>query len=174
MDDVLLVQECLKGKSRAQKALFDKFAPKMLAVCYRYMKEKEESEDALQMAMVKVFNKLEAFKQEGPLEGWIRRIVVNTCLDQLRKGQKHAFNYSFDDVSYKVEVKEEVLSNLHATELLSLIASMPPGYRMVFNMFAIEGYSHQEIAHQLQISENTSKTQYLRARAYLKHRIDNK
>jgi len=174
MDDALLVQECLKGKSRAQKALFDKFAPKMLAVCYRYMKDKEESEDALQISMVKVFQKLDAFKQEGALEGWIRRIVVNTYLDQSRRGQKFAFDYRVDDVSYKVEIKEEVLSNIHAADLLTLIGSMPPGYRMVFNLFAIEGYSHQEIAQQLQISENTSKTQYLRARAYLKNRIENK
>lgn len=174
MDDVLLVQECLEGKSRAQKALFEKFAPKMLAVCYRYMKDKEESEDALQISMVKVYQKLADFKQEGALEGWIRRIVVNTCLDQLRRGQKHAFDYSLDEVSYKVEIKEEVLSNIHATELLSLISSMPPGYRVVFNMFAIEGFSHQEIANQLKITESTSKSQYLRARAFLRQRIEDR
>ena len=172
MEDALLVQECLKGKPRAQKALFDKFAPKMLAVCARYMKDQAETEDVFQIGMVKVFNKLSDFKAEGPLEGWIRRIMVNSCLDQLRKNQRFVTDKNIDDVSYRIEVKVEISSQLMAEDLIVLIQKMPAGYRVVFNLFAIEGYSHQEIAEQLNISESTSKSQYLRARAYLRQRIE--
>ena len=174
MEDAILVQECLRGSARAQKALFDKFAPKMLAVCARYMKDQAETEDVFQIGMVKVFNKLADFKAEGPLEGWIRRIMVNSCLDQLRKNQRFITDKSFDDVSYRIEVKEEISSQLMAEDLIALIQKMPAGYRVVFNMFAIEGFSHQEIAIQLNITESTSKSQYLRARAYLRQRIEEK
>lgn len=174
MEDAILVQECLRGNARAQKALFDKFAPKMLAVCARYMKDQAETEDVFQIGMVKVFNKLADFKAEGPLEGWIRRIMVNSCLDQLRKNQRFITDKSFDDVSYRIEVKEEISSQLMAEDLIALIQKMPAGYRVVFNMFAIEGFSHQEIAIQLNITESTSKSQYLRARAYLRQRIEEK
>jgi RNA polymerase sigma-70 factor (ECF subfamily) len=122
--------------------------------------------------MVKVFNKLSDFKAEGPLEGWIRRIMVNSCLDQLRKNQRFVTDRNIDDVSYRIEVKEEISSQLMAEDLIALIQKMPTGYRVVFNLFAIEGYSHQEIAEQLNISESTSKSQYLRARAYLRQRIE--
>lgn len=172
MEDALLVQECLNGKPRAQKALFDKFAPKMLTVCARYMKNQSETEDVFQIGMVKVFNKLSDFKGEGPLEGWIRRIMVNSCLDQLRKNQRFVADKILDDVSYLIEVKEEISSRLMAEDLIDLIQKMPAGYRVVFNLYAIEGYSHQEIAERLNISESTSKSQYLRARAYLRQRID--
>jgi len=174
MEEAILVQECLRGNARAQKALFDKFAPKMLAVCARYMKDQAETEDVFQIGMVKVFNKLADFKAEGPLEGWIRRIMVNSCLDQLRKNQRFITDKSFDDVSYRIEVKEEISSKLMAEDLIALIQKMPAGYRVVFNMFAIEGFSHQEIAIQLNITESTSKSQYLRARAYLRQRIEEK
>ncbi len=172
MEDALLVQECLNGKPRAQKALFDKFAPKMLAVCSRYMKNQSETEDVFQIGMVKVFNKLSDFKGEGPLEGWIRRIMVNSCLDQLRKNQRFVADKNLDDVSFLIEVKEEISSRLMAEDLIALIQKMPAGYRVVFNLYAIEGFSHQEIAERLNISESTSKSQYLRARAYLRQRID--
>ncbi|NBV91593.1 MAG: RNA polymerase sigma factor [Flavobacteriia bacterium] len=174
MEEGLLVNECLKGNAKAQKALFDRFAPKMLAICFRYMKNQDDSEDVLQIGMVKVFAKLSDFKKEGPLEGWIRRIMVNSCLDQLRRNKKFITDMRMDYVSYRLEVKEEVLSQLAAEDLMQLIQKMPTGYRVVFNLFAIEGYSHQEIAETLQISESTSKTQYLRARAYLRQRIESK
>ena len=174
MEEAILVQECLRGNARAQKALFDKFAPKMLAVCARYMKDQAETEDVFQIGMVKVFNKLADFKAEGPLEGWIRRIMVNSCLDQLRKNQRFITDKSFDDVSYRIEVKEEISSQLMAEDLIALIQKMPAGYRVVFNMFAIEGFSHHEIAIQLNFTESTSKSQYLRARAYLRQRIEEK
>ncbi|NBU89828.1 MAG: RNA polymerase sigma factor [Flavobacteriia bacterium] len=172
MDDTSLVTECLKGNSRAQKALFDKFAPKMLSVCLRYMKNIEKAEDALQDGFIKVFVNLLNYNNSGVLEGWIRRIIVNTCLDELKKNKKLLLNVSVEEVEYKLESNDFVQEQMMADDLMKLIQDMPAGYRVIFNMFAIEGYAHQEIATQLGISESTSKSQYLRARAYLKNRID--
>ncbi len=172
MDEITLVADCLKGNPKAQKAFFDKFAPKMMTVCLRYMKSSEESEDMLQDGMIKVFHYLDRYKNEGSLEGWIRRIIVNTCLDQIRKNSKLIGVQSTDDVEYKLTSDDKILEHMAAAELLSLIQKMPDGYRVVFNMFAIEGFSHQEIAQHLNITESTSKSQYLRARAYLRERIE--
>ncbi|NBU46558.1 MAG: sigma-70 family RNA polymerase sigma factor [Flavobacteriales bacterium] len=174
MDEITLVSDCLKGNPKAQKAFFDKFAPKMMTVCLRYMKSSEEAEDMLQDAMIKVFHYLDRYKNEGSLEGWIRRIIVNTCLDQIRKNSKLIGVQSTDDVEYKLTSDDKTLEHMPAAELLNLIQKMPDGYRVVFNMFAIEGFSHQEIAQHLNITESTSKSQYLRARAYLRERIEKK
>lgn len=174
MDDTTLVIECVKGNIRAQRELFDKYARKMMAVCLRYTKNTEQAEDVLQDGFVKVFLKLKDFKNEGSLEGWIRRIMVNTSLDELRKNTKNNGNISLQDVDYKIESDDFVIENLAAEDLIKLIQSMPDGYKVVFNMFAIEGYSHAEIANTLGISENTSKSQYSRARAYLRERIEKK
>jgi RNA polymerase sigma factor (sigma-70 family) len=172
MDDNTLVKECLNENPKAQKALFDKFAPKMLSVCLRYIKNTEKAEDVLQDGFIKVFVNLLNYKHSGVLEGWIRRIIVNTCLDELKKNKKLLLNISVEEVEYKLESNDFVLEQMMADDLLKLIQSMPEGYRVIFNMFAIEGYTHQEIATKLGISESTSKSQYLRARAYLKNRIE--
>lgn len=172
MDDVTLVNECVKGNPRAQRALFDKFAPKMLSVCLRYAKDQEQAEDILQDGFVKVFTKLKDFKSEGSLEGWVRRVMVNTALDQIRKDLRLLGDVSTDDVSYKIDSNDFIAENLMAEDLMKLIHAMPEGYKIVFNMFAIEGYSHQEIANTLGITESTSKSQYSRARAYLRERIE--
>jgi RNA polymerase sigma-70 factor (ECF subfamily) len=171
MDDFSLVNECIRGNPKAQKALFDKFAPKMFSVCLRYMKKSDEAEDVLQDSFVKIFQKLSDFKNEGVLEGWIRRIVVNSCLDQIRKNSKFLNDIQAEEVEYKLDQNSFIAENLMAEDLMNLIQKMPDGYRLVFNMFAIEGFSHQEIASQLGITESTSKSQYLRARAYLRDRI---
>ena len=171
MDDNTFVQECLKGNSKAQKALFDKFAPKMLAVCLRYMKNVEQAEDVLQDGFIKVFRNLKSYKNTGALEGWIRRIVVNSCLDELKKSKKLLLNVQVEEVEYKLEAEDFTAEKMMADDLMKLVQNMPEGYRVIFNMYAIEGYAHQELASQLGISESTSKTQYLRARAYLQNRI---
>lgn len=174
MDESTLVKACIEGDPKAQKTFFDLFAPKMMTVCLRYMKSTEAAEDVLQDAFLKVFTYLPKYKFEGVLIGWVRRIVVNSCLDQLRKDAKLQLNQNLDGIEYRVGESEDILSSLQAQELLNLIQGMPNGYRVVFNLFAIEGYSHQEIANTLGISESTSKSQYLRARAYLRDRIGNK
>ena len=172
MDDSALVKKCIDGDQRAQRELFEKFAPKMLGVCMRYSKNTEQAEDVLQDGFVKVFTKLGYYKGNGSLEGWIRRIIVNTALDQIRKNAKFQDNVALDDVDYKLELKGNVLEQLAAEDLLELISEMPEGYKVVFNMFAIEGYSHKEIAEELNVSENTSKSQYSRARSYLKKKLE--
>lgn len=172
MDDTSLVIECVKGDSRAQRMLFERFSKKMLGVCMRYAKSTEQAEDVLQDGFIKVFSKLNDFKHDGSLEGWIRRIMVNTSLDQIRKENKMLGNTSLDNVDYKLQNNAFVLENLAAKDLMKMVQSMPVGYKVVFNMFAIEGYSHKEISEHLGISENTSKSQYSRARAYLRERLE--
>jgi RNA polymerase sigma-70 factor (ECF subfamily) len=162
-----LIEECIQGNGRAQRELFDVLGPKMMTVCLRYMIKTEEAEDVFQMAFVKVFNSLKDFNQQGSFEGWVRRIFVNTCLDQLRKNKKSRYDISVDDVSYKLDYDAYTFESLAAEDLLKLVKEMPDGYRTVFNLFAIEGYSHKEIADNLGITESTSKSQYKRARGYL-------
>lgn len=171
MDDADLVKKCLEGDPRAQRTLFEKFAPKMLGVCIRYAKNTEQAEDVLQDAFVKVFTKLDHYNG-GSLEGWIRRIMVNTSLDQIRKNVKFQDNIAMDQVDYRLEQQGYILEGLMEEDLLKLINEMPMGYKTVFNMFAIEGYSHKEIAEKIGISENTSKSQYSRARAFLKTKLE--
>ena len=172
MNEPTLVKKCLKRDQRAQKELFDKYSPKMMGVCLRYMKNKEQAEDALQDGFVKVFSKLNLYKGKGSLEGWVRRVLVNTCLDQIRKKVKLNMNVSMDEVEYMIEHNGYIIEGLSAKDLLEMVNSMPDGYRVVFNMFAIEGYSHKEIAKELGVSENTSKSQYLRARGYLRIKME--
>lgn len=172
MDDRTLVMECAKGNSRAQRALFDKFAPKMLAVILRYVRNNDEAEDVLQDGFVKIFQKIGEFKMEGSLEGWIRRIMVNTALDVLRKNKKLLGDVQLEDVSYKVSFDDHGFDEINVAQLLKMIDNLPEGYRIVFNMFAIEGYSHKEIADTLGVTENTSKSQYSRARAFLRNQLE--
>jgi RNA polymerase sigma-70 factor (ECF subfamily) len=172
MDEREMILGCIAGRPRAQKALFDIYAPKLLVICLRYMKEMPRAQDALQDAFVKIYAHLPSYKFEGVFEGWVKKITVNTCLDQLRKDKKLLSDISLDDVSFKIAHQDHSLEKLMADDLLKLVQSLPDGYRTVFNLFAIEGFSHQEIAKQLKISESTSKTQYLRARAYLKDRLE--
>lgn len=167
-----MIEGCISGNPRAQKQLYDKFSGKMMGVCLRYCSNMDEAEDALQEGFVKVFTKISEFKRDGSFEGWIRRIMVNTALDLLRKNKKHAFNASIDDVNVHLTDGETALNQLAAEDLLLLLSKLPTGYRVVFNMFAIEGFSHKEIAEHLGVTESTSKSQYSRARAFLKESLE--
>jgi RNA polymerase sigma factor (sigma-70 family) len=168
MDDETLIKECVKGNPKAQRMLFDKFAPKMMTVCLRYVKDTFEAEDVLQEGFIKLFNKISEYKMEGSLEGWVRRIMVNTALDSIRKNKKFQLDSVIDDIEFKLTDSISATDELQAEDLMKIIQKMPDGYRMVFNMFAIEGYSHKEIGEMLGISENTSKSQFSRAKSYLK------
>jgi len=172
MDEVTLANKCIDGDQRAQRKLFEMYAPKMMGVCLRYMKDHAQAEDVLQDGFVKVFTKLEKYSGNGSLEGWVRRIMVNTALDHLRKTNKFNANISMDDVDYKIESDSDALASLIEEDLLKLIQEMPNGYKTVFNMFAIEGFSHKEIGEKLGVSENTSKSQYSRAKAYLRIKVE--
>ncbi|MEX1193341.1 MAG: RNA polymerase sigma factor [Brumimicrobium sp.] len=170
MDDETLVKECVSGNAKAQRLFFDRFAPKMLGVILRYIKDKERADDVLQDAFIKVFKNIHKFEHNGSLEGWVRRIIVNTSLDQIRKNKKRQSDIEIDDDGgfFELEEKSNAEEVLQAESLMKLVQSLPEGYRAVFNLFAIEGYSHKEIADQLGITENTSKSQYSRARNALK------
>jgi len=172
MDDNALIDKCLKGDQRSQRALFEKYAPRMYTVCLRYAKDSDEAQDILQDTFIKIFKKLDAYNGMGSFEGWIRRITVNTALDHIRKNVKFQDNTQIENESFRIEQNTFFGDGLEEEELMQIINEMPDGYRIVFNMFAIEGYSHREIAEQLNISENTSKSQYSRARGYLIQKLN--
>lgn len=172
MDEFSLVNESIKGSAIAQKKLFEKFAPKMLFVCLRYCKDRQDAEDVLQDGFIKMFTSLDKYKFDGSFEGWLRRIMVNTCLDFLRKQKQMGDFTSMDDVAFKLEDASSAQNELEVEDLMKLIQKLPKGYQVVFNLFAIEGYSHKEIADLLGISEDTSKSQYFRAKAFLRNALE--
>jgi len=165
-----LLEGCRKGKASAQPGLYDRLAPKMLGVCLRYIRDREEAEHIMIGGIVKVFEKLEQFKSEGSFEGWVRRIIVNDCLMYIRKNRNMSLETEIDSAINHpdLSVMEDTLNQ---EDLLKLIGELPVGYRTVFNLYAIEGYSHAEIAEQLDISENTSKSQLSRARKWLQTKL---
>ncbi len=174
MSDEQLIEECVAGNPIAQKKFYDLFAKKMMGVCLRYIGNYDEAQDVLQDGFIKIFKKLPEFEYKGSLEGWIRRIMVNTALDQYRKNKKHQNDVDVDTVGFMLEKKDYILESINAEDLLKIIHSIPEGYRLVFNLFAIEGYSHKEIADRLGVTESTSKSQYSRAKKLLrKLLIDN-
>ena len=166
-----MIQDCISGKASAQKALYEYYAPRMLAVCNRYAQKTAEAEDILQDAFVKVFQNLHKYQETGSLEAWIRRVCVNTAIDHVRR-EKHRYKeLEIKEAAGAKEVNENALDMLELEFLFEIIQALPSGYRLVFNMYAIEGYSHAEIGKKLNISESTSRSQYARARALLKQRI---
>lgn len=168
MTEENLIKKCASGNTLAQKTFYEKFAGKMMGVCLRYAQDYEEAQDVLQDAFIKVFNKLSVYEKKGSLEGWVRRIVVNTALDSYRKNKKHLQNVTVDSVDYMLEHKSFIIEELNANDLLEIIKTLPDGYRIVFNLFAIEGYSHKEIAERLGVTESTSKSQFSRAKKMLR------
>lgn len=164
-----LIDGCRKGERTFQRALYDRYSRKMLVVCLRYSKSTAEAEDVLQEAFVKVFQGLKDFRQESKLETWITRIMVNTALNAQRK---KLYLFPMVDIEETNLPEDEVsISGIHVNELLEMIQSLPQGCQVVFNMFAIEGYSHKEIAELLGVSEGTSKSQYARARSLLQNKL---
>lgn len=167
MTDEELIQRCLKADQRAQKALFEKFGRKMMGVVLRYVPDREQASDVLQDGFVKVFQHLSSFKGDGSFEGWIRRTMVNTALDHLRRRKLMKIDTDISAAQHLAGEAEKSVGKMRVEELMKIIQEMPPGYRTVFNLFAIEGYSHQEIADELGVTESTSKTQFHKARSYL-------
>ena len=162
-----LIEACRKGDPRAQRQLYEVLARKMMGVCLRYASNKEEAEDIMQEGFINMFKNLDKYSGTGSFEGWVRKIMVNASLLNYRKVKKLREQMDFDQVSYEVASDEDAYSALSTKELLGYIRKLPEGYRIVFNMFAIEGNSHKEIASSLGVTESTSKTQYLRARKFL-------
>ena len=162
-----LVRDCLRGDPRAQRALYDTYAEVMLGVCCRYIRTQADAEDVLQEAFVRVFTRLGQYRGSGELGGWIRRIVVHTALNFLKRPSRIHEPLSFTEEGPEPVSDLDPVPDLEAKELAEMIRSLPAGFRTVFNLYAIEGYSHAEIASLMNIREVTSRSQYLRARAAL-------
>lgn len=168
-----VVAKCLQNNAAAQKQLYDAYAPLMMGVCYRYTRSMDEASDVLQEGFVRVFRNLENWKGEGELGAWIRRIMVNTALNWIRDHRK--IKWEMEDHIPETHHAHQVptpLDSLQARQLADMIRQLPAGYQMVFNLHAIEGYSHGEIGQLLGIGESTSRSQYLRARRMMAERIN--
>ena len=167
MTEELMLAGCLKNNAASQEALYNRFSPRMLGVCYRFAKNREDAEDMLQEGFIKVFTQMHQYRNEGALEGWIRRIVVHTCINILKKNKKFAESVDIIHAN-SIHVKEDMIpSIMQAKQVVECIRMLPLGYRTVLNLYAIEGFSHKEIAQLLDIEESTSRSQYTRAKAML-------
>jgi len=164
--DVELIEGCRRQDRQAQKRLYDQYASKFYALCCRYIKDKMEAEDVLITAFTKILNRIDQYTGEGNFEGWMRKVVVNDALSYLRRSKNMYLETDISAADYEPDY-EKLENQLEAEDLLKMIEALPTGYRIVFNLYAIEGYSHKEIGDQLGISENTSKSQLSRARAAL-------
>ena len=167
----LTIESCRKGDRKAQKALFDRLAPRMFPVCIRYAGDRETAEDILQDGFVTLFSKLDTYKGEGSFEGWARKIFVNTALMYLRKKDALKMSDDLENARHLASGTTTQIENIGYKELIKLVTSLPTGFRTVFNMYVLEGYSHKEIAEILNITETTSRTQLSRARVWLQNRI---
>ncbi len=167
MDHQKLVKDCLKGKPQAQRELYELFAETMLGVCYRYTRSVRDAEDVLQEGFIKVFNNLKQYKAEGELGAWVRRIMVNTALNYLKRNRKYQEEMFFtEDYMHPVTTDDPAI-RLQAKEIADLIRQLPQGYQVIFNLHAVEGFSHVEIGEMLGINDGTSRSQYSRARNLL-------
>lgn len=164
-----LIKSCRKQKRKAQQELYVLYAPKLFAVCLKYSRNREEAEDNLQDSFLLIFEKIGQFKHKGSFEGWLKRICMNTCLQRYRKHRLFELVSEEIEDSEHIEVDEDQLS---LPFLLGIIQALPNRYRLVFSMYVLDGFSHKEIANQLDITEGTSKSNLARARAILKQKIE--
>ncbi len=171
MDHVeTLINRCISEDEKAQERLYSKFAPALFGICMRFAKNRQEAEDILQEGFIKIFKNLKTFRNEGVLEAWMRRVIINTAINFYKKKIPNFQDIDFERWKNR-QVRNEAIDNLSHTELLEAIQELPKGYRMVFNMNIIEGYTHKEISQKLDISVNTSKSQLSRARKVLQNKI---
>ena len=168
------IEKARRGDRRAQKAIYDALSGKMFAVCLRYMGDREAAEDILQDGFVTLFSKMDSYSGEGSFEGWARKIFVNTALMSLRKKDVMRQTEAVDAAWNMTSDEPSAIEKIGYRDLMAMIADLPPGFRTVFNMYVIEGYSHKEIAEELGISETTSRSQLLRARMLLQSKIKNR
>ena len=174
MTEEVLLQGCIVNDASAQQELYQRYSPKMLSVCFRYAKNREDAEDMLQEGFIKVFSQITKFEKRGSLEGWILRIMVHTCINHLKKNKKFNDNV---DLAYagNIVIREDYIpSIIQAKQIVETIRTLPIGYRTVLNLYAIEGYSHKEIGQLLDIEESTSRSQYTRAKSMLEELLVNK
>lgn len=167
MTEEMMLQGCLDNLATAQQALYRQFSPKMLGVCYRYARNREDAEDMLQEGFMKTYSQIHQFRNAGSLEGWVRKIIVHTCINVLKRNKKFS---DCVDITHAASIHMEensIPSMLQAKQVVECIRMLPVGYRTVLNLYAIEGFAHKEIALILDIEESTSRSQYTRARSLL-------
>lgn len=167
MNEELMINGCRENLAAAQGAVYKRYSPAMLGVCYRYSRNREDAEDMLQEGFIKVFNQIHQFKGDGSFEGWIRTIMVHTCINHIKKNKKFNDNVSLIYANELKMPEVNIPSVLAAKQVVECIRLLPLGYRTVLNLYAIEGFSHKEIGAILEIEESTSRSQYTRAKAML-------
>lgn len=171
MEDLTpVISACIAGNRKAQAKLYHQFAPKMFGVCLRYASDVHEAEDNLQDGFIKVFTNLKSFRNEGSFEGWVRRIMINVSLEKFRKQNKL---FPVEDVSVydSANFSDDIVAKISSDDLLRLVQQLPPRYRLVFNLYVLEGLSHEEIAKEMSITKGTSKSNLARAREILKKKV---
>lgn len=163
-----VISDCKKNKRKAQVILYNHYAPMLLSICLRYVADTSEAEDILQDGFLKIFRSIKDFEGKGHFENWMKKIVINTAITNFHKEKKHYYHDDVDDVNDS-DFQDNITpdSIFEAQELRNLLKKMPEGYRMIFNLYAIEGYKHREISEILKIDESTSKSQYLRAKKWI-------
>lgn len=174
LNEEKIIEKCARNEKKAQKMLYERYAPVLLGICIRYAATRAEAEDILQEAFLKIFLNISDFQGKGAFEAWMRRIVVNTAITHFHQNQKFRYHYDIEDVQERKIENYKVLQNASdftRQELFDVIKSLPDGYRVVFNLYAIEGYKHKEIAQMLDIDTNTSKSQYSRARKVIQKKL---
>lgn len=167
MTEQILIEGCIKNDALSQRELYNKYSSKMLGICYRFAYNKNDAQDILQEGFIKIFSQIHTFQNKGSFEGWVRRIIVNSCINYIKKNKKYSDNL---DLAYaaNIHAKQDSLSTiLLAKQVVECIRLLPIGFRTVLNLYAIEGYSHKEIAEMLEIQESTSRSQYTRAKGIL-------
>lgn len=172
MNEQQLITGCKAQERKAQKELYDTYARRMMAVCLRYVNDRERASDLLQEGFIRVFTAIDSYAGNGSFEGWIRRIMVNVCLESLRRTDILRDAVDLADTAETISGDVSPISKISEKELRQLIAALPDGFRTVFNLFAIEGYSHKEISEMLHINEGTSRSQYNRARQVLQRKVN--
>ena len=165
-----LVKACKKQNAKAQRTLYDKYASSMLGLCRRYIKGEMEAEDVMINGFMKVFTKIDLYEGKGSFEGWMKRIMINEALGYIRKNKAMYLEIEIEAADKEPDY-DKISAELEAKDLLKLVNELPSGYRTIFNLFAIEGYSHKEISELLGINENTSKSQLSRARMQLQKKL---
>ncbi len=167
MTEEQMLAGSVKNNAAAQEAFYERFSPRMLGVCYRFAKNREDAEDMLQEAFIKIFTQLHQYRNEGSLEGWVRRIIVHTCINVLKKNKKFSDTVDLVYANEFYTKEDYVPSIIQAKQIVECIRMLPLGYRTVLNLYAIEGYSHKEIGEILEIGESSSRSQYTRAKSML-------
>ncbi len=172
MTEKELIKACKKGNRQAQELLYRRYSPKLYGVCLRYASDREEAKDFLQEGFIKIYKNLYKYKPTGSFSAWLYRLMINVALENIRRNQKRKNVTSLDILIHDPEIQETIFSNFGAKSIIQMVQKLPKGYRIVFNLYVIEGYSHKEIAEMLDITESTSKSQLSRAKATLRKLLE--